>query len=96
MLLIIGLLTIADALADSPLKRVFESIYCYEYWEEHDPSKLLVGRDAVGPGAIGTVAEKWCKIPTVQAEVATLRGWQIFINGIPSTKYPNTATKVNC
>ncbi|KAL1305068.1 hypothetical protein AAFC00_002005 [Neodothiora populina] len=67
-----------------PFTRVYESIYCYKYWEVHDSSKLLQGRDVVGPGAIGGVSEALCKIPEVQADVAALMGNLAFFNGIPS------------
>ncbi|PNS16729.1 Quinidine resistance protein 1 [Sphaceloma murrayae] len=84
ILIVIAIFTLGDTISDTPQKRIFESIYCYKYWEEHDPTKLLVSRENVGPGAIGGVEEKWCKVASVQADVAMLRGWQIFFDGIPS------------
>ncbi|GAB7352788.1 hypothetical protein MBLNU459_g3409t2 [Dothideomycetes sp. NU459] len=71
-------------LTESPFIRIVESIYCYEYWEIADPSKLLAGRDTVRPGAMGGVEERWCKVAKIQSQVASLRGWQTFLDGIPS------------
>ena len=68
---------------DSPQTRIIESVICYRYYEKVDPSKLLVGREGVGPGAIGGVAEMDCKADTVQSELAMLRGWQMLFDGFP-------------
>lgn len=75
---------IGDQLEETPLMRIFESVYCYQYWETHDPSLLNMGRDRVGPGAVGGVDEWHCKIPDVQGRVATLAGYQTLFDGIPS------------
>lgn len=64
--------------------RIFESVICYRYYEKADPSKIVLGRDVVGPGAIGGVPELYCKAEQVQSELAMLRGWQQFFDGIPS------------
>ncbi|KAF2434683.1 MFS general substrate transporter [Tothia fuscella] len=58
--------------------RIFESIYCKEYYQKHDPS--LIGSD----GNDG-VDEKWCKVSAVQGDVAMLKGWQLTFDciGIP-------------
>ncbi|KAF4551961.1 Efflux pump-like protein 8 [Elsinoe fawcettii] len=84
ILLVVMIFTLGDTIQDTPQKRIFESIYCYQYWEEHDPTKLLLSRADIGPGAIGGVEEKWCKVATIQSQVASLRGWQIFFDGIPA------------
>lgn len=83
LLLLSVLLQAGDQLMQTPLTRVFESIYCYEYWEEHDPSKLLAGRIGAGPGALGGVEEALCKVPEIQSQVAALLGNLNFFNGIP-------------
>ncbi|KAH0595474.1 hypothetical protein MHUMG1_06649 [Metarhizium humberi] len=57
-------------LMDPAQTRIFERIYCREYYEKHDPS--LIGSDGRGG-----VDEKWCKVSWVQGEVAMLRGWQL-------------------
>jgi hypothetical protein len=66
-----------DELVGPAQTRVFESIYCQLYYEKHDSS--LIGSDGRGG-----VAEKWCKIPIVQGQVAMLKGWQITLNGVGS------------
>ncbi|KAL1617925.1 hypothetical protein SLS56_010765 [Neofusicoccum ribis] len=55
--------------------RIYESIYCRQYYAEHDPS--LIGRDG-GDG----VPEEFCKISQVQGEVAMLRAWQTFFDSV--------------
>lgn len=82
-MLLAVLLQCGSQLMDAPFARVFESIYCYRYWEVHDPSKLLMDRATVGPGAIGGVDEAFCKVPEVQAQVAALEGNLGLFNGIP-------------
>lgn len=79
------LLQMGDQLADTPQTRIIEGIFCYKYWEKADPSKLLLSRDVVGPGAVGGVDEAWCKLPQIQGQVAHLKGYQIMFDGIPST-----------
>ncbi|KAF2157358.1 MFS general substrate transporter [Myriangium duriaei CBS 260.36] len=83
-MVLVATVTIADGLSMTPLTRLFESVVCYQYWEVRDPTKIALPRSLVGPGAVGGVAESLCKIQPVQAEVATLKGWQIFFDGIPS------------
>lgn len=83
LITMLTLLEFGDQLMDAPLTRVYESIYCYEYWEEHDPSKLLTGRMSAGPGALQGIDEKLCKIPEIQSKVAALIGNQNLFNGIP-------------
>ena len=73
-----------DQIQDSPRTRIFESIICYRYYEEVDPSKIQLGRGAVGPGAIGGVAESFCKVDAVQEQLAMLRGYQQLFDGFPS------------
>ncbi|KAI4844471.1 MFS general substrate transporter [Aureobasidium sp. EXF-8845] len=73
-----------DQLSEAPFTRIFESIYCYQYWEQEDPTKILIPRSAVGPGALGGVEEQWCKVAEVQGKVAMLKGTQQFLDCIPS------------
>ncbi|KAK3675003.1 hypothetical protein LTR78_004936 [Recurvomyces mirabilis] len=74
----------SDQIIQSPQMRIFESIICYRHYEQADPSRILLGRATVGPGAIGGVAEADCKIDEVQGELAMLNGYQQFFNGFPS------------
>lgn len=83
-MVVLLLITCGDQLMDSPQTRIIESVICYEYWEKVDPSKLEIGREGVGPGAVGGVAEIWCKTDAVQSQLALLRGWQTFLDGFPS------------
>ncbi|TLD32085.1 MFS transporter [Venturia nashicola] len=64
-----------DELINPAQTRVFESIYCQLYYKDHDPS-------VIGNEGHGGIAEKWCKIPVVQGQVAMLKGWQNTLNGI--------------
>lgn len=88
----VAILTLADGLNVSPTKRLMESILCYEYYERHDPSKILLSRDQVRPGALGGVDELLCKIAPVQASVASLAGWQTFFDGFPGMLRSSTKT----
>ncbi|KAH0369008.1 MFS general substrate transporter, partial [Aureobasidium melanogenum] len=88
ILIVMGVLILiiqcADQFAEAPLTRIFESIYCYQYWEREDPTKILIPRSAIGPGALGGVEEQWCKVAEVQGKVAMLKGTQQFLECIPS------------
>lgn len=59
------------------LTRVFESIYCRQYYETHDPSKI-------GGDGRGGVEEGLCKNSTVQGQVAMLKGWQRTLDAVGS------------
>ncbi|KAK5175378.1 uncharacterized protein LTR77_000517 [Saxophila tyrrhenica] len=83
-MLVILLNSLGDSLLQSPQTRILESVECYLYYEQSDPSKLLLDRSHVGPGAIGGVDEMFCKVGEVQSRLVTLRGWQIFLDCIPS------------
>ncbi|KAL1647328.1 hypothetical protein SLS58_002656 [Diplodia intermedia] len=66
-----------DAVSTPALTRIYESIYCRQYFAEHDPS--LIGRDGGD-----NVPEKLCKIAEVQGQVAMLKAWQTFFDAIGS------------
>ena len=80
---VILLVALGDDLLDSPMTRITEAVICYRHYEKKDPSKLLIGRDGIGPGAIGGVHELHCKADAVQSELALLRGWQYLFDSIP-------------
>ncbi|OQO13020.1 hypothetical protein B0A48_02484 [Cryoendolithus antarcticus] len=87
VLLLVAILILAtsgDQISEAPLTRIYESIICYRYYETADPSKIRMGRDTVGPGAIGGVDELYCKVNGVQSQLSTIRGTQQFLDGIPS------------
>lgn len=83
MLFMVLLVSFGDQLRESPETRIFESVICYRYYEQFDPSKIKLGRDEVGPGAIGGVDESLCKVDAVQDDLAQLNGYQNFFNGFP-------------
>lgn len=84
LFLVLILVSFGDQLAQSPQTRIFESVICYRYYEKADPSRIRLSRDAVGPGAIGGVDEKWCKVNAVQDELATLSGYLQMFESIPN------------
>ena len=84
MIFILILFESGEALIQSPQARILESVICYRWYERTDPTKLQIRREDLGPGAIGGVAEMWCKVDEVQSELAMLRGWQQLFYGIPS------------
>lgn len=84
MLLVVLLTSFGDQFIDSPETRIFESVICYRYYEKVDPSKIKLGREVVGPGAIGGVDEMWCKADAVQDELAVVNGYQSFFDGFPA------------
>lgn len=99
ILIIMGVLILiiqcADQFAEAPLTRIFESIYCYQYWEREDPTKILIPRSAIGPGALGGVEEQWCKVAEVQGKVAMLKGTQQFLECIPSMRMSEFEIRLN-
>lgn len=84
LMLVVVLAGAGDQLMDSPQTRIIESVICYRYYEATDPRQILLGRDAVGPGAIGGVAEMACKADAVQEQLAMLRGYQQLFDGFPA------------
>jgi len=55
--------------------RLFESVYCRAWYQEHDPALVTPG---------GVVAEVHCKIPPVQRDVASLTGWKQTLDVMPA------------
>ena len=85
LIVVLILATCGDQLMESPQTRIIEAIICYRHYEHADPSKLLLGRAVIGPGAVGGVAEMDCKAAdAVQSQLASLRGWQQLLDGFPS------------
>ena len=84
LMLVIFLAGAGDSIVESPTTRIFESVICYRYFESEDPSKIQLGRAAVGPGAIGGVEERYCKADSVQQQLASLAGYQALFEGFPS------------
>lgn len=82
--IVLVLVQCGDELGQSPNTRIAEAIICYRHYEAADPTKILIGRAAIGPGAIGGVSEISCKVSAVQSRLSTLRGYQGFLDGMPS------------
>lgn len=82
--IVLVLVQCGDELGQSPNTRIAEAIICYRHYEATDPTKVLIGRAAIGPGAIGGVSEISCKVGAVQSQLSTLRGYQGFLDGMPS------------
>lgn len=60
---------------DTPMVRILESIACRQYYTAEDPSKI---------GANGQVPERLCKVGEVQAELAAVKGYHMFFDGLLS------------
>ncbi|KAK5711261.1 hypothetical protein LTR15_012551 [Elasticomyces elasticus] len=84
LILLVILASSGDQIQESPQTRICESVMCYHYYEDTDPTKLLLDRSSVGPGAIGGVEEAYCKVNAVQEQLAMLRGYQQLLDGLPS------------
>lgn len=69
----------SESMFTAPRIRLYESVICAEFFSRADPS--LVGPD-------GNVPERLCKVVPVQEELATLLGWQSFIDSIPAILLP--------
>ncbi|KAF9891653.1 hypothetical protein FE257_003665 [Aspergillus nanangensis] len=62
-------------MAGGPMTRIYESIACREYFAQYDPSQI---------GSNGEVEESLCKIKEVQTELAAVKGYMEFFDGILS------------
>ncbi|KAI4599032.1 hypothetical protein KJ359_002449 [Pestalotiopsis sp. 9143b] len=69
----------SESMFTAPRIRLYESVICAEFYSQADPS--LVGPD-------GSVPERLCKVVPVQEELATILGWQSFIDSIPAILLP--------
>lgn len=66
-----------DLLLFLPRLRALEARICQDYYTS-EPTKSL----GASPVPIDELA---CKIPLIQSRLAMLRGWQVFVDAIPST-----------
>lgn len=62
-------------MADSPMVRIYESITCRHYYAQHDSSQI---------GTDGQVEEDLCKVKDVQTELAAVKGYMEFFDGLLS------------
>lgn len=65
---------------EGPMVRIMESIACRQYYTTQDPSKI---------GANGQVPENLCKVGEVQAELAAVKGYHMFFDGLLSMNIGN-------
>ncbi|KAF3387393.1 putative lysophosphatidic acid:oleoyl-CoA acyltransferase [Penicillium rolfsii] len=63
------------AFLEGPMVRVMESIACRQYYSVADPTKI---------GANGQVPEELCKVAEIQAELAAVKGYHMFFDGLLS------------
>lgn len=70
------LISFCEMILVAPLIKLFEGSLCFSYYNIHNPS-------VIGPG--DALQESLCKIPEVQAPLATIRGWKSFFDTIPGT-----------
>ncbi|KAL4893000.1 MFS general substrate transporter [Aspergillus ambiguus] len=66
---------VGAVMAGGPMTRIYESIACREYFAENDPRQI---------GANGEVEESLCKIKEVQTELAAVKGYMEFFDGLLS------------
>ncbi|TKA57570.1 hypothetical protein B0A49_10577 [Cryomyces minteri] len=85
MILTVLILGCGDEMIQSPQTRIFESIFCRQYYDSHSsfPS-ASTDRGPVERDGQGWPLERFCKIEPVQSDVAMLKGWQTFLECIPS------------
>lgn len=72
---IILLVEMGSAMTHGPFTRIFESIACKHWYQDHDPSQI---------GSDGEVPEEACKSAAIQSEVATIKGVMEFFDGVTS------------
>lgn len=58
---------------EGPVIRILESIACQQYFAVADPSQI---------GANGQIPEEMCKGAEVQAELAAVKGYHMFFDGL--------------
>lgn len=63
------------AFLEGPMVRIMESIACRQYYIVVDPTKIGVDNQA---------PEEFCKIAEVQAELAAVKGYHMFFDGLLS------------
>ena len=65
---------------DGPMVRIMESIACRQFYIQADPSKV---------GVDNQVPEELCKGAEVQAELAAVKGYHMFFDGLLSMSHYN-------
>ncbi|PYI07673.1 MFS transporter [Aspergillus sclerotiicarbonarius CBS 121057] len=62
-------------MSNGPVTRIYESIACREYYAQYDPTQI---------GVDGEVKEELCKVKAVQQDLAAVKGYMEFFDGILS------------
>lgn len=75
LLAIVLAVEVGFVMAGGPMTRIYEAIACREHFSEFDPTKI---------GPDGQVAEELCKGKEVQSEVAAVKGYMEFFEGVLS------------
>jgi hypothetical protein len=65
---------IGDFLIRAPFMRILESILCRQYWQQHDRTRFPTGE----------IDEERCKIGSIQADLAMLKGWDLLFSCLPT------------
>ena len=73
--IIVFLVNIAFTILSIAQTRIYERIFCHQWFDDHDPTKIP---------ANGHVPEELCKIPQVQTQISSLRGWMEFFEAAPT------------
>ena len=76
-----------DMITIAPLTAIFEQSVCRKWYINHDPSRINFG---------GSVNEQLCKLESIQAAVAVLRGWKLAFDTIPGTNLLRLQTSTSC
>lgn len=77
---------IGFAFLEGPMVRVMESIACRQYYTEADPTKIP---------ANGQIPEEMCKLAEIQAELAAVKGYHMFFDGLLSKHPPGAKSYRN-
>ena len=72
---IVFLVNIAFQVLGPAQVRIYERIFCEQWYQEHNTDLALVD---------GQIPEKLCKIPVVQRQLSSLRGWMEFFEATPT------------
>ncbi|KAK7525025.1 major facilitator superfamily domain-containing protein [Phyllosticta citriasiana] len=77
----------ADVVAGPALTRIYEAVYCRQYYARRGGIGGDGGGGVGGVGGIAGVPEEYCKVPQVQGEVALLKAWQVFFDAAGSLPF---------
>ncbi|KAK8165607.1 major facilitator superfamily domain-containing protein [Phyllosticta citrichinensis] len=88
LVLVVVCLEFADVVASPALTRIYEAVYCRQYYAGRGGNVGDVdGQGGHDFGAVGGIPEEYCKVPQVQGEVALLKAWQVFFDAAGSLPF---------